>query len=141
VLRLTAENPTVQGELARLGRQIAVSTVWKILNRAGTDPAPRRAGPTWKQFLTVPARTVVACDFFTVDTVFFKRIYVSFFLELASRRVHVAGVTAHPTGAWVARNLLMELDQRVDRLRFLLRDRSRMRWTVWTAFGQAGSIG
>jgi putative transposase len=68
----------------------------------------------------------VACDFFTVDTVYFKRIYVLFFLELPSRRVHVAGVTAHPTGAWVvqqARNLLMQLDQRVDGLRFLLRDR------------------
>jgi transposase InsO family protein len=131
VLRLAAENPTwghrrIQGELVRLGRQIAASTVWKILHRAGIDPAPRRAGPTWKQFLTVQARTVVACDFFTVDTVFFKLIYVFFFLELASRRVHVVGVTAHPTGGWVvqqARNLLMELDQRVDGLRFLLRDR------------------
>ena len=131
VLRLAAENPTwghrrIQGELARLGRHVAASTVWKILHRAGIDPAPRRAGPTWKQFLTVQARTVVACDFFTVDTVFFKRIYVFFFLELASRRVHVVGVTAHPTGGWVvqqARNLLMELDQRVDGLRFLLRDR------------------
>ncbi|MEV6487779.1 integrase core domain-containing protein [Actinoplanes sp. NPDC051633] len=131
MLRLAAENPTwghrrIQGEPVRLGRQIAASTVWKILHRAGTDPAPRRAGPTWKQFRTVQARTVVACDFFTVDTVFFKRIYVFFSLELASRRVHVVGVTAHPTGGWVvqqARNLLMELDQRVDGLRFLLRDR------------------
>jgi len=131
VLRLAAENPSwghrrIQGELARLGRQIAASTVGKILHHAGIDPAPRRAGPTWTQFLTVQARTVVACDFFTVDTVFFKRIYVFFFLELASRRVHVVGVTAHPTGGWVvqqARNLLMELDQRVDGLRFLLRDR------------------
>jgi putative transposase len=131
VLRLAAENPTwghrrVQGELARLGRHVAASTVWKILHRAGIDPAPRRAGPTWKQFLTVQARAVMSCDFFTVDTVFFKRIYVLFFLELATRRVHVVGATAHPTGAWVvqqARNLLMELDQRVDGLRFLLRDR------------------
>jgi hypothetical protein len=100
--------------------------VWKILHRAGIDPAPRRAGPTWKQFLTVQARTVVACDFFTVDTVFFKRISVFVFLELASRRVHVVGVTTHPTGDWLvqqARNLLMALDQRVDGLRFLLRDR------------------
>ena len=74
VLRFAAENPSwghrrIQGELARLGQQVAASTVWKILHRAGVDPAPRRAGPTWKQFLTVQARTVVACDFFTVDTV------------------------------------------------------------------------
>jgi transposase InsO family protein len=100
--------------------------VWKILHSAGVDPAPRRAGPTWKQFLTAQARSIVACDFFTVDTVFFQRLYVLFFLELASRQVHVVGVTAHPTGAWVtqqARNLLMTLDERADRFRFLLRDR------------------
>jgi putative transposase len=88
VLRLAAENPTrghrrIQGEHARLGRQAAASTVWKILHRAGIDPAPRRAGPTWKQFLTIQARAVLACDFFTVDTVSFKRIYMFFFLEHA----------------------------------------------------------
>jgi transposase InsO family protein len=98
----------------------------EILHRAGVDPAPRRSGPTWKQFLTTQARAMLACDFFTVDTVFLKRVYVLFFLEIATRRVHVVGVTAHPTGAWVlqqARNLLMDLDQRADALRFLLRDR------------------
>jgi putative transposase len=131
VLRLAAENPTwghrrVHGELVRLGHHIAASTVWKILHQAGVDPAPRRAGPTWKQFLTAQARAIVACDFFTVDTVFFQRLYVLFFLELATRQVHVVGVTAHPTGDWVtqqARNLLMALDERADRFRFLLRDR------------------
>src|SRR5213078_2943053 len=95
-------------------------------HRAGVDPAPRRAGPTWKQFLTTQARTIVACDFFTVDTVFFQRLYVLFFLDLATRQVHVVGVTAHPTGAWVtqqARNLLMTLDEHADQLRFLVRDR------------------
>jgi putative transposase len=130
-LRLAAENPTwghrrVQGELVRLGHHIAASTVWQILRHAGVDPAPRRAGPTWNQFLTAQARTIMACDFFTVDTVFFQRLYVLFFLELATRQVHVVGVTAHPTGAWVthqARNLLMDLHERADRLRFLLRDR------------------
>ena len=106
VLRLAAQNPTwghrrVQGELARLGCQIAASTVWKILHQAGVDPAPRRSGPTWKQFLTGQSHTILACDFFTVDTVFLKRIYVLFFIELASRQFHVAGVTAHPTGTWV----------------------------------------
>jgi len=130
-LRLAAENPTwghrrIHGELARLGRQIAASTVWKILHHAGVDPAPRRAGPTWKQFLTAQAHAMLACDFFTVDTVFLKRIYVLFFLEIATRRVHVVGVTTHPTGAWVtqqARNLLIDLHERTDSLRFLLRDR------------------
>jgi hypothetical protein len=105
---------------------VAASTVWKILHTAGIDPAPQRAGVTWRQFLTTQAKTIIACDFFTVDTVFLKRIYVLFFLEIATRQVHVAGVTAHPTGPWVtqqARNLLMDLDHHADQLRFLLRDR------------------
>ncbi|GIH05204.1 hypothetical protein Rhe02_32710 [Rhizocola hellebori] len=131
VLRLAAENPTwghrrVQGELARLGCQIAASTVWKILRQAGVDPAPRRTGPTWQQFLTAQAHTILVGDFFTVDTVLLKRICVLFFIELATRRVYVAGVTTHPTGAWVAqqaRNLLMGLGKRADGLRFLVRDR------------------
>lgn len=131
MLRLAAENPTcghrrIHGELLGLGYRIAASTVWKILNRAGIEPAPRRCGPTWKQFLTAQAHTILACDFFTVDTVLLKRIYVLFFMELATRQVHIVGVTAHPTGAWVAqqaRNLLMDLERRADGLRWLLRDR------------------
>jgi hypothetical protein len=131
VLRLAAENPTwghrrIHGELAGLGHTLAANTVWKILHQARIDPAPRRAGPTWKQFLTAQARAIVACDFFTVDTVFFHRLYVLFFLELATRQVQVVGVTAHPTGAWVtqqARNLLMTLDEHTDQFRFLIRDR------------------
>lgn len=104
VLRLAAENPTwghrrIQGELVGLGYQVAASTVWKILDHAGVDPAPRRAGPTWQQFLAVQAHTMLACDFFTVDTVFLKRIYVLFFLEVATRRVHVVGVSARGTAS------------------------------------------
>jgi putative transposase len=128
--------PQDPGRTGRLGYQVAASTVWKILNRAGVDPAPRRAGSTWKQFLTTQAHTILSCDFFTVDTVLFKRIYVLFFLEIATRQVHVVGVTAHPTGAWVAqqaRNLLMDLDQRASGLRFLLRDRDTKFTAVFDA--------
>ncbi|MCW2862477.1 MAG: Integrase catalytic region [Actinoallomurus sp.] len=131
VLRLATENPCwghrrIHGELLGLGFKVAPSTVWLILKRAGIDPAPHRTGPTWTQFLSAQAKTMLACDFFTVDTVFFKRIYVLFFIEIASRRVHLAGLTANPNGTWViqqARNLLMDLDERADQLRFLIRDR------------------
>src|SRR3954447_18732120 len=131
VLRLAAENPTgghrrIHGELVGLGYRVSASTVWNILHQAGVDPAPRRTGPSWKQFLAAQARGILACDFFTVDTVFLKRIYVLFFVELSTRQVHVAGMTAHPTGAWVAqqaRNPLMDLGHRVDGFKFLLRDR------------------
>src|SRR6266536_44092 len=141
VLRLAAENPSwghrrIQGELVGLGYQMAASTVWNILHGAGVDPAPRRSEPTWKQFLTAQAHTMLACDFFTVDTVLFKRIYVLFFVQIATRQVHVVGVTAHPTGAWVAqqaRNLLMDLDQRATSLRFLLRDRDTKFTAVFDA--------
>ncbi|NJC72898.1 transposase [Planosporangium thailandense] len=148
VLRLAAENPSwghrrVQGELVGLGCRLAASTVWKILNQAGVDPAPRRSGPTWKQFLAAQAHTILACDFFTVDTVLFKRIYVLFFVEIATRQVHVVGVTAHPTGTWVAqqaRNLLMDLDQRATGLRFLLRDRDTKFTSVFDAVFTAEGI-
>ncbi|WP_240948421.1 integrase core domain-containing protein [Planosporangium mesophilum] len=148
VLRLAAENPTwghrrIQGELVGLGYPVAASTVWKILHQAGVDPAPRRSGPTWKQFLTAQAHTILSCDFFTVDTVLLQRIYVLFFVEIASRQVHVVGVTAHPTGAWVAqqaRNLLMDLDGRVTSLRFLLRDRDAKFTAAFDAVFTAAGI-
>jgi putative transposase len=112
--------------LPGVGYRVAASTVWKILHSAGNDPAPLRARQTWRQFLTAQAKTISACDFFTVDTVLLKRIYVLFFIEIGTRHVHLAGVTAHPTGAWVtqqARNLLMDLGRHVERLRYLIRDR------------------
>jgi putative transposase len=131
VLRLAAENPNwghrrIQGELVGLGFRVAASTVWAILHRAGVDPAPRRDGPSWRQFLTAQARGIVSCDFFTVETVLLRRLYVLIFVELADRRLHVVGVTTHPTGEWVtqqARNLLLDLDRRLATVRYLIRDR------------------
>ena len=116
----------VHGELRRLGYRIGASTVWAILQRAGVDPAPKRSALTWRQFLRAQAKGVLAVDFFTVDTVFLKRLYVLFVVEVATRRVHVLGATPHPVGAWVAqqaRNLVMGLDDHLVRFRFLVRDR------------------
>ena len=120
VLRLARENPTwgyrrIHGELARLGITIAASTVWTILKNAGIDPAPGRNSESWTTFLRSQAAGIVACDFFTVDTVMLRRYYVLFFIELDRRRVHLAGITRNPTGAWTtqaARNFMMRTDRR-----------------------------
>ena len=138
---MARENPAwghrrVQGELARLGHAIAASTVWEILHAAGIDPAPRRAGPTWREFLAAQAHAIIACDFLVVETVLLKRLHVLVFIEHGTRRLHLAGVTAHPTGAWAAqqaRNLAMDLGDRLGTLRFLIHDRDPL---FTTAFGE-----
>lgn len=130
VLRLAGENDTwgyrrIAGELQRLEIEVAPSTVWAILKNAGAEPAPRRTGPSWAVFLRAQAKGILACDFFTVETAMLRRLYVLFFIEHATRRVHIAGVSANPTGEWTvqqARNLAMTLDDRDEAFRSLVRD-------------------
>ena len=113
VLRLARENPgwgyqRIAGELLKLGFSLSPSTVRRLIASAGLEPAPRRAAVSWPAFLRRQAASLLACDFFTVETVTLRRLYVLFFIELGSRRVHLAGCTTNPTGAWVvqqARNL------------------------------------
>ena len=147
VVRLARENPRwgyqrIHGELLRLGWRVSASSIGRVLGAHGLDPAPRRASTSWRVFLRQQAAGIVAYDFFTVDTVFLRRVYVLFVIELGSRRVHLAGVTDHPTGPWVAqqaRNLLAGLGDQAVAWKFLIRDRdskfTRVFDDVWRSTG------
>ncbi|GAB2809957.1 hypothetical protein GCM10027176_13350 [Actinoallomurus bryophytorum] len=100
--------------------------MWEILHAAGIDPAPRRVGPSRRQLVAAQSHAILACDFLVVETVLLKRLYVLVFIEHGTRRPHLGGVTAHPTGAWAARqarNLATDLGDRLGTLRFLIHDR------------------
>jgi putative transposase len=131
IIRLASENPRwgyqrIKGELLRLGIHVSATAIRTTLRRHGLDPTPRPTATTWRAFLRRQAAGILACDFFTVDTVWLRRLYVLFFIDVATRRVHLAGVTANPNAAWVtqqARNLLLRLEDQARRVRFLIRDR------------------
>jgi transposase InsO family protein len=147
VCRLARENPRwgylrIVGELKKLGVTVSNTSVATVLRRHGLPPAPRRAGPTWSEFLSAQAKGIVATDFFHVDTVLLRRYYVLFVIELERRVVHVLGATTNPNGPWVtqvARNFVADLEEAGRRFRFLIRDRD----TKFTASSDAvfASIG
>jgi transposase InsO family protein len=130
IVRLGKENRSwgcvrIQGELRKLGIRLSATSIRRVLRRHRLGPPPR-GGPSWSEFLNAQAAVILATDFLTVDTVFLKRLYVLFVIELGSRKVHLLGVTAHPTGAWVtqvARNLSGDFIEQNRQFEFLIRDR------------------
>jgi hypothetical protein len=147
VLRLAAENrgwgyTRIHGEPAGLWLTLSPSTVWNILRCHGIDPAPRRANVSWREFLRQQAAAIVECDFFAVDTIWLRRYYV-FFIELEQRRVHIAGITAHPNGDWAtrqARKVLMALIDEQRRPRILILDGDRKLTKAFDAVFRAQGI-
>ena len=131
IVRLATENQRwgyqrIKGELAGLGIAVSSSTIRNVLRRHGLDPTHRRRATTWRQFIHQQAAYIIACDLFTVDTVFLRRIYVLFFIGVGSRRVWSAGCTSNPTADWVVqpdRNLMMDLQEGPELVRLLMHDR------------------
>jgi hypothetical protein len=130
IAQLARDNPRwgylrIVGELKGLGVVVSATTVKKVLREEGLGPAGKRRGPSWREFLRAQAKSMMAVDFFAVDTVWLQRLYVLFFIEIASRRVHLAGCTAHPDNEWVmqqARHVAWVCSDRADTVRFLIRD-------------------
>ena len=141
VLRLARENPEwgyrrIHGELVSLGVNVAASTVWEILKTNGIDPAARRTGPTWSQFLRSQAEAILACDFFSVDLLDGTQAYVLTVIGHTARRIRILGVTLYPTGQWTtqqARNLIMDLRGQAERMKFMIRDRGSHFTTAFDA--------
>ena len=133
IVRLARENPRwgyqrIVGELKGLGMVVSATTVKKVLREHQLGPAGTRRGPSWREFLRAQANSMMAVDFFSVETVWLERLYVLFFIEVGSRRVHLAGCTAHPDGEWVtqqARQLASKIAERERSVRFLIRDHDR----------------
>lgn len=131
VIKLASENPAwgylrIKGELRKLGYKLSASTIRRLLRKRRLPPAPRRGGMAWSEFLRAHTGALLACDFFTVDTVLLRRLYVFFFIELSTRRVFFAGCTANPNGAWVtqqARHLCWRIDDGELQPKVLMRDR------------------
>jgi hypothetical protein len=129
ILRLAKDNPTwgylrIPGELLKLGIRVSATAIRTVLRRHRLGPAPRRSGPTWRQFLAQQASGILASDFFTVETVRLKTLYVLVFIELSTRQVHLSGVSAHPDSAWVTQQARsLAIDGRLEDACFLIRDR------------------
>jgi putative transposase len=131
ILRLARENPRwgyqrIAGDLKGLGMSVSATTVSKLLRESDLGPADERGALAWRDFVRAQAAGIIACDFFTVDTLWLGRLYVFFFIEIGTRRVHLAGCTAHPNGGWVAqqaRQFVWSLSERAVPIRFLIRDR------------------
>ena len=148
VLRLARENESwgyrrIHGGLAGLGVKVAPSTVWRILKRAGIDPAPRRDGPGWAEFLRSQAQGILALDFFTAGLLNGSKVHVLAVIEHGTRRVGVPGATQNPVQSWVvqqARNLLMDLEDAGTRVKFVLHDRDASFTAGFDAVFQAAGV-
>jgi putative transposase len=145
IVAMASDNPTwgyqrIRGELLGLGHRVAASTIAQVLKTHGLGPALRRMSATWRQLLRQQASSIVACDFFSVDTVPLRRLYVLFFIHHASRRVFLAGITTNPTWAWVtqcARNVTADLRDAGIGVKFVLLSATQSSAQASTRCGRA----